>query len=201
MFLAYSHHPIRPIVIIVQLAISIQSLHVSQFNTTCSQFNFQEDEYEIGSEHSDYLIFRYDGVSKCYHVHKLWSSVELTIHSAVDDKFKMKVADSVMELRLTSDKSHENAAGSEHLQDAVNHIIDAFKHCLNALKHFVFYHNGKSVILNPMCRHHFVKVWYYGTKPLTTFTVSVDEGSQLYIAIYKHMKLSNASQIDNLTRA
>ena len=111
----------------------------------------------------------------------------------MDDKFKMKVADTVMELRLTSDKSHENAAGSEHLQDAINHIIDAFKHFLNALKHFVFYHNDKSVILNPMCQHYFVKVWYHGTKPLTTFTVSVDEGSYIAIAIYEHFKLSNAS--------
>ena len=105
----------------------------------------------------------------------------MTIH-AEDDEFKMKVADTIMKLRLTSDTSHEHAAGSEHLQDAINHFTDAIQLFLNALSQFMFYHNDKSVILNPMCQHHFVKVWYHGMKPLTIFTVTVNKG--MYVQCY-----------------
>lgn len=98
-----------------------------------------------------------------------------------DDEFKFKVADTIMEFRLSGDKSHEHARPSEHLEDvfhhicdAIQHIYDAIQHCANAISHFIFNHNYKRVELNPIGQH-FVMVLYHGSKPMAAFTITVED--------------------------
>ena len=148
----------------------------------------QDTIYSVDSEgtgHSDYLIFQYDGVSNWFHIiTKLWSSVEVTLHSN-DNEFRMKVANTIVELLSSGDKSHDNAAGSEHLQDALNHFIDAIKHSRDALYYFASYriHNyDRSVKLNSINKQ-FVKVCYHGPKPAADFTVTVQD-TGIYASIY-----------------
>ena len=113
----------------------------------------------------------------------LWSSVEVTIHSN-DDEFKMKVADTIAKLLPSGDRSHENAAGSEHLQDAFNHFNHFIQHSLDAFSYYFapyrIHSYDKSVKLNPIEKQ-FVKVCYHGSKSTGVFTVTVqDKGSYMY---------------------
>ena len=107
---------------------------------------------------------------------KLMSSIEVSVH-AEEDEIKITVAD-------TGDKSHEHITGLvEHLLAAFSHFIDGIKHCRNALSQSVFYHDDKSVRLNPIGQHHKVKVWYHGTKPSTFVNVTVKEKGMYIITL------------------
>ena len=88
----------------------------------------------------------------------------------------MRIADTIAELRVNNDTSHKRDSLGERLQDICKDIIDVMQHCLDALSHFVFYHDEKSVELNPIGQH-FVKVCYYGSNPYTIFSVTVNDGT------------------------
>ena len=86
----------------------------------------------------------------------------------------MKIADTIAELSPNS-TSHEHYSLYERLQDIWKDINDVIQQCLDALSHFVFYHDDKSVELNPIGQH-FVRVRYYGATPsTTTFSVTVND--------------------------
>ena len=107
---------------------------------------------------------------------KLLTSTEVSVH-AEEDELKMRVADTA----ITGNKPHEHATGLEHLQAAFSHITDAIQHFRNALNQFASYHNDKSVRLNSIGQHHFVKVWYHGTKQSSFVTVTVKENGMYSI--------------------
>jgi len=96
---------------------------------------------------------------------KIWSSIEVTIHSE-DDKFKVTAADNIAKLKPSVDKSHEHTTATEHLQSAFNHVLDAFNHLSYGN------YDDKSIKLNPIGKH-FVKVCYHGSKPAAVFTMTV----------------------------
>ena len=73
---------------------------------------------------------------------KLWNSVEVTLHSN-NDEFKMRIADTIAELRPNNDTSLEHDSLGERLQDICKDIYDVMQHCLDALSHLVFYHDEK----------------------------------------------------------
>ena len=80
----------------------------------------------------------------------------------------MRTADTVAEIRPNNAISHEHGI-VEHLQDNIQHFWDD-------VNHFVFFHDDKSVELNPIDQH-FVRVYYHGSKPYTTFSVTVNDGT------------------------
>ena len=88
----------------------------------------------------------------------------------------MRIADTIAELRQNSDASHEHDTFVERLQDISKDITDVIQHGLDALSHFIFYHDDKSVKLNPIGQH-FVRLCYRGSKPDTVFSVTVNDGT------------------------